>query len=326
MIHYRSFLNWDPPAIAEIWRAQPPLRGRLQAITPAMLEELVFAKPYFDRQGFIVASDGTRPVGFVHAALGASEDEATLSADQGAICQLMVAPHARKGEIEAELLAAGENYLRQKGVRQIFGGCRYPANPFYLGLYGGSDLPGVLASDLTFANLLRAYDYREGSRRLLLSRTLEQFKAPVSGKLIQLRLTHRVSSMHVIPDTWWDACVWVHADWTRHELRRKNADDVLVSATFWDVMPLSREWGVHVAGLVRIDDTEEAREAGLTTLLLSEALVQVQKQGVTLVDAQAPASDASLVSLLTQLGLAEYDAGLGFVKEASQQGPLPRAS
>ncbi len=317
MIHYRSFLNWDPPAIAEIWRSQPPLRGRLQAITPAMLEELVFAKPYFDRHGFILAIDGARPVGFVHAALGASDDESDLSGDQGAICLLMAAPHARKGEIEAELLAAGENYLRQKGVRQIFGGCRYPANPFYLGLYGGSDLPGVLASDQTFANLLRAYDYRDGGRRLLMSRTLERFKAPVTGKLIQLRLTHRVSSVHVLPDTWWNACVWVHAEWTRFELRRKNADDVLVSATFWDVMPLAREWGVHAAGLVRIDDTEEAREAGLTMLLLSESLVQIQKQGKTLIDAQVAAGNASLIAVLTQLGLTEYDAGIGFAKEAT---------
>ena len=316
MILYRSFLNWDPPAIAEIWRSQPPLRGRLQAITPAMLEEFVFAKPYFDRHGFILAVDESRPVGFVHAALGSSEDESALSSDQGAICQLMAAPHPRKGEIEAELLSAGENYLRQKGVRQIFGGCRYPANPFYLGLYGGSDLPGVLASDLTLANLLRSYDYRDCGRRLLMSRTLERFKAPVSGKLLQLRLTHRVEDVHVLPDTWWSACVWVHADWTRYELKRKNADDVLVSATFWDVMPLAREWGVRAAGLVRIDDTEEAREAGLTMLLLSEAVVQMQRQGVALLDAQTPASDASLVGLLQQLGLAEYDAGIWFVKEA----------
>lgn len=316
MIHYRSFLNWDPPAIAEIWRSQPPLRSRLQAVTPAMLEELVFAKPYFDRDGLIVAADGARPVGFVHAALGTSEDEGSLSTDEGAICQLMVAPHSRKPEIEAELLAAGENFLRRKGVRQIFGGCRYPANPFYLGLYGGSDLPGVLASDLTFANLLRAYDYRDCGRRLLFSRTLDRFKTPITGKLVQLRLTHRVSSVHVLPDTWWNACVWVHADWTRYELRRKNADDVLVSATFWDVMPLARQWGVHAAGLVGIDDTEEARAEGLTMLLLSEALVQIEKQGITLIDAQAAASDTSLVALLTQLGLAEYDAGIGLVKEA----------
>lgn len=314
MIHYRSFQNWDPPALAEIWRSQPPLRGRLQAITPALLEELVFAKPYFDRHGLIAAVDGARPVGFVHAALGANEEETALSPDQGTICQVMVAPHPRKAEIEAELLAAGENYLRQKGVRQIFGGCRYPVNPFYLGLYGGSDLPGVLASDAAMVNLLRAYDYRECGRRLLLSRPLDRFKPPLSGKLVQQRLTHRVTSVHVLPDTWWDACVWVHADWTRFELRRKHGDDVLISATFWDVLPLARDWGVHAKGLVRIDDTEEARAEGLTTLLLSESLAHLQKQGVTLFEAQAATQDASLLTILRQLGLAEYDAGLMFEK------------
>jgi ribosomal protein S18 acetylase RimI-like enzyme len=314
LIHYRSFQNWDPPALAEIWRSQPPLRGRLQSITPSLLEELVFAKPYFDRHGLIVAADGARPVGFVHAAVGASEDESSLSSDQGTICQLIVAPHPRKGEIEAELLTAGENYLHRKGVRQIFGGCRFPVNPYYLGLYGSSELPGVLASDTAMSNLLRAYGYREGSRRLLWSRPLDRFKPQLSGKLVQLRLTHRVSSVHVLPDTWWDACVWVHADWTRYELRRKNGDDVLISATFWDLLPLGRDWGVHAKGLVRIDDTEEARAEGLTLLLISESLINLQKQGVTLFEAQAAANDESLLALFQQLGLTEYDAGVMFEK------------
>jgi GNAT superfamily N-acetyltransferase len=316
LIHYRPFQNWDPPALAEVWRSQPPLRGRLQSITPALLEELVFAKPYFDRYGFMVAVDGARPVGFVHAALGASDDETSLSTDQGTICQVMVAPHPRKAEIEAELLAAGENYLRRHGVRQIFGGCRFPVNPFYLGLYGSSELPGVLASDVAMTNLLRGYGYRECGRRLLLSRPLDRFKPPVTGKLVQLRLMHRTTSVHVLPETWWDACVWVHAEWTRFELRRKHSDDVLISATFWDVLPLARDWGVHAKGLVRIDDTEEAREEGLTTLLLGESLLSLQKQGATLLEAQAAANDESLLALLRQFGLAEYDAGLMFVKES----------
>lgn len=316
MIHYRPFQNWDPPALAEVWRSQPPVRGRLQSITPALLEELVFAKPYFDRHGFIVAVDGARPIGFVHAAPGASDDETTVSSEQGTICQVMVAPHPRKAEIEAELLAAGENYLRSRGIKQIFGGCRFPVNPFYLGLYGGSELPGVLASDTTMTNLLRACGYRECGRRLLLSRSLDRFKPPVTGKLIQLRLMHRVSPAHVIPDTWWDACVWVHAEWTRYELRRKHGDDVLISATFWDVLPLARDWGVHAKGLVRIDDTEEARAEGLTTMLLAESLTSMQKQGTTLVEAQAAANDETKLALLRQLGLAEYDTGVMFVKES----------
>jgi GNAT superfamily N-acetyltransferase len=315
LIRYRSFQNWDPPALAEIWRSQPPIRGRLQAITPALLEELVFAKPYFDRHGLIVAVDGARPVGFVHAAFGASDDESSIATDQGTICLLMVGPHERKAEIEAELLSAAEDYLRQRGARQLFAGSRYPVNPFYLGLYGSSDLPGVLASDVPMINLLRSYDYVEFGRRLLLSRSLERFKPPAGTRQLQLRMTHTVTSTGVLPDTWWDSCVWVHADWTRYELRRKNAGDVLISATFWDVLPLGRSWGVHAKGLVRVDDTEEARAEGLTTFLLASAVTDLARQGSSLIEAQAAANDVSLLAVLRELGLAEYDAGILFVKQ-----------
>jgi hypothetical protein len=51
LIRYRPFQNWDPPALAEIWRSQPPIRGRIQTVTPPLLEKYVFAKPWFDRHG-----------------------------------------------------------------------------------------------------------------------------------------------------------------------------------------------------------------------------------------------------------------------------------
>ena len=55
MIHYRPFLNSDPPALAEIWRSQSPSRALIQLMTPAVLDDLVLSKAYFDRQGLILA-------------------------------------------------------------------------------------------------------------------------------------------------------------------------------------------------------------------------------------------------------------------------------
>src|SRR6476469_711267 len=71
LIRYRPFENRDPPGLAEIWRTQRPIRGRMQAVTPQVLEKHVFAKPWFDRHGLIVACDGPRLVGFAHAGFGA---------------------------------------------------------------------------------------------------------------------------------------------------------------------------------------------------------------------------------------------------------------
>ena len=58
MIRYRPFENRDPPGLAEIWRTQRPIRGRIQAVTPQLIEEHVLAKPWFDREGLIVAAKG----------------------------------------------------------------------------------------------------------------------------------------------------------------------------------------------------------------------------------------------------------------------------
>ena len=47
----------------------------------------------------------------------------------------------------------------------------------------------------------------------------------------------------------------------------------VISATFWEIQPLSQGWGVRSVGLVNLDDTPEARDAGLSLFLLSESRV-----------------------------------------------------
>jgi GNAT superfamily N-acetyltransferase len=316
LIRYRPFQNCDPPALADIWRSQPPLRGRMQGVTPLLLEELIFARPYFDRNGLIVALDADRPVGFVHAGFGASDDLSTLDKSLGTTCHLLVAPHAQRAQIQAELLRASENYLAASGVRQLFGGGAFPVNPFYLGLYGGSRLPGVLTSDVEQTVLFQNAGYREQERRILLSRPLATFRPPIDRRLMQLRRRCVVTAVHdVTPDNWWESCVWMHANWTRYELRFRDSEDPLISATFWDILPLSKSWGVQAVGIVRVEDTPEARTEGMTTFLLAEAILDLHRGGAALLETQAFAKDASLRALYKELGLAEYDEGVLFVKE-----------
>jgi hypothetical protein len=318
LIRYRPFQNWDPPALAEIWRSQPPLRGRMQGLTPRLLEELIFARPYFDREGLIVAVDSERPVGFVHAGFGASDDLGSLDKSLGTTCQLLVAPHEERAQIQADLLRASEAYLAASGVRQLFGGAAFPLNPFYLGLYGGSRLPGVLTSDLEQTTLLKNAGYREKERRLLLNRPLANFRPPVDRRLMQLRRRCEVTAVHdVTPDNWWESCVWMHATWTRYELRFKDSADALISATFWDILPLSKSWGVQAVGMVRIEDTPEARAEGMSTFLLAEAFLDLQRGGAALMETQAFARDTALLALFKELGLGAYDEGVLFVKEGA---------
>jgi hypothetical protein len=197
----------------------------------------------------------------------------------------------------------------------LYAGCQFPFNPYYLGLYGGSELPGVLASDLRLRELIEGSNYRESRRRLLLQRPLAGFRAPIDAKLLQVRRKFQLAPpQEALPDNWWEACVWSHADWWRYDLTLKHGGEPIVSATFWDVLPLSKAWGVRTMGLVHLDDTPEARTEGLTTFLLGEILRQLQSGGIAQVEAQAAESDQSLLDIFKLLGFVEYDRGGLFCK------------
>jgi hypothetical protein len=214
-----------------------------------------------------------------------------------------------------ELLGAAEDYLCRRGATQIYGGCQFPFNPFYLGVYGSSDVPGVLATDLEFLSLLSGAGYRQQSRRTLWRRTLAGFRAPVDRQWMQVRRRFVAAPPRdVLPENWWDACVWAHHDWTRCDLTLAGGGEPVISATLWDVEPLARDWGLQTVGLVRLDDTPEARDEGLSGFLLGEVMRQYQTQGYAAIEAQAAATDASLAEILTKLGLENYDEATLWVK------------
>jgi GNAT superfamily N-acetyltransferase len=315
LIRYRAFENRDPPGLAEIWRTQRPIRGRIQAVSSQLIEEHVLAKPWFDRQGLIVACEGARPVGFVHAGFGADCAHQNLDRSEGTTCLLLVAPHENRPMIAQELLAASEDYLRRGGAKQLHAGSLYPLNPYYLGMYGGSDVAGVLASNVGLVHLLTASGYQPQIRRVLAGRTLAGFRAPVDRKQMQVRRKFKVAGPStVVPDNWWDACVWALHEWTRFDLLLPGGTEPLISATFWDVEPLGRNWGVQTVGLVKLEDTPEARQEGLTTYLLADALRQFQSAGYGQFEAQAGVGGESLRGIFAELGLREYDEGALWIK------------
>lgn len=279
-------------------------------MTPALWENIVLAKPYFDRQGLIVACDGARPIGFVHTGFGAAADHESLDYSAGTICQLLTVPHPHQPTTALELLSAGEDYLRKRGAKTIHAGCSAPLNPFYVGLYGSSDVPGVLASDHAARELFSAGGYLDGPPRVLAHRTISEYKPPVTGQLLQVKRKFVVSQVgEVMPTTWWDNCVWSNGVWQRFQLSARESAEPLIAATFWEIQPLAQAWGVRTVGLVNIEDTPEARAAGLTLFLLSESLRMFAEQKIASFEAQYPADDAPLAAIFKQLGLAEYDRG-----------------
>lgn len=310
LTEFRSFRNIDPPALAELWCHHPPLRALMQPMSVDVFERVVLSKPYFDRDGLIVATRDGRILGFAHAGFGC-DSQGGLSFERGATCMLMVAPPERTGTLGRDLLQRSEEYLRRAGAQRLSAGPVFPADAFYLGLYGGSELPGVLASDTWLLELYAGAAYREIGRRVILQRELAGFRAPMDRHLMQIRRSlHVEAEVDPAPRSWWEACTFGQTDRSRYHLKQRRGQDTVGSVTYWDLEPLASSWGVHAAGLWQWELHDADSRPGIELFLLAESIRQLQADGVTLVEVQVPAEDSARLQLFERLGFQQVDEGI----------------
>lgn len=316
MLRYQTFRNTDPPALAAIWRSRHGQRGLLQTVSPDLFEQFVFAKLYFDYDGLLLAWDEHSPVGFAHAGFGPDERENRISTEMGVTCLVVVRPEYEEAEVAEGLLERCESYLRRRGAKVLYGGGIRPLNPFYQGLYGGSELPGVLDSDLVACRLYRSRGYREIERTLVFQRDLESFQPPMNRGQIQIRRS-MVLGVRVDPParTWWEACTTGDFDLTRFELHSR-AGKALAHATVRNMEPMDVAGTVRAVGLIDLDVADGHRRQGLAAFLLTEVLRQFARQGVAIVEAQAMQHNVAAVGLYRKLGFRQVDAGIVFRKDA----------
>ena len=311
MIHYRSFRNTDPPALVDIWRSHANVPGLAQPMSVPRLEQLVLAKPYFDHDGLIVALADEQPIGFAHAGFGPNEDETGLCVDPGVTCVLLVHPHPEHDEIERELLARCETYLTRRGAKVLYAGAIQPLTPFYLGLYGGSELPGILNSDAQSLSLYKAHDYEEIDRVCVLQCDLTCSRTVFNRRQLHLRREMRVTVTYDPPTTsWWEAVTLGDVERTRFELTRSADGILLASVNFWNMEPLASSWGIRAAGMMELDVVAEERRAGIATCLLGEAFRCLKAEGVTQVEAQTMIQNKPAQALYESFGFQQVDEGV----------------
>src|SRR5437870_8502841 len=89
---YRCFRNTDAPGLVRVWNECFTGRGAVRLRNSGALEDRVFAKPYFDPAGLIVAEEAGECAGFVHAGVGPNEAGTELATAAGVVCVLGVRP------------------------------------------------------------------------------------------------------------------------------------------------------------------------------------------------------------------------------------------
>jgi GNAT superfamily N-acetyltransferase len=315
-IHYRPFRNSDPPALVAVWRSRAGQPELNPAVDVEIFQQFVLAKTYFDPQGLILACDGDNVLGFAHAAFGANDTEDGISTELGTTALLMVRPDCDTAQVAAGLLENAEAYLCRRGAKVIYGGGIRPLNGFYLGLYGGSELPGVPESDSVAHQAFASHGYREIDRTLLFHRNLSTFEAVVDRHQMQVR---RQMVVEVLVDpplrSWWEACTLGPFDLVRFALVPRTGGSAVATATFrrMELMPASLQ--PPSLGLIEVWVEESARRRGLAIFLLSEAFRQFIREGTREVEVQAMQHNLAAQGLYRKLGFQQFGQGSVFRKE-----------
>ena len=316
MLRFRTFCNSDPPLLAEIWRSRGSPHGLPCVVTSGLLEQFVFSRPYFDYEGLIIAIDGERAVGFAHAGFGPNQAKDAISTELGTTCLLMVCPDCAEAKVAAGLLEKSEEYLLRRGTKVIYGGAIAPLNAFYLGLYGGSELPGVLQSDAVSRNIYNASGYKEIDRAVIFQADVHSFRAPMTRQLMQVRRRMIVKTLVDHPtQNWWEACTLGNFDLTRYTLHTRSGTSTVAHATLRNMDPTAMPGSGGNVGLIDLQVDSRYRRQGLVSFLLSEIFHQLARQGVAAVEAQTMRNNSAAMGLYRKLGFQEVDQGIVFRKQ-----------
>lgn len=310
MLHFRPFLNTDPPALVEIWRDQKRFPGLVSSIAVSNLEELLLGKPYFDPAGLILAFDDERPLGFVHAGFADRHDGDDIDVETGIVSQLRVIPCEQEAEVLSGLMTRALEYLKQAGSKEAYFGSCFPSSPFYLGFYGGSRIQGLVEDDEVANKACEQFSFEEVSRVTIFRRSLVGFRTVVDRNQMQVRRAFQIrADADPSLKTWCEACTMGRNMRMRFSLIDRKDESVRGSVSYWDMEPIATSWGVLAMGMYNLKVDDEARRAGLATFLVGESLRHLASQSVGIVEAQTVSTNSATCGLLQKLGFEQVSEG-----------------
>lgn len=316
MVAYRHFRNADPPHVVRLWNESNLGRGAAQSVSCDEFDGLVIAQTYFDPAGMILATDNDKVVGFVHAGFSANQTKSEISKDTGIICAVIVDPDYRRQGIGRELIRQAEEYLIKSGAKRILAGGADPNDPFYCGLYGGSEPAGFLESDPAAAPFFKALNYVPVERHLVFQRQL----GPGGPEVMCVRLINakRQSKLAAAtayePKDWWWSTRHGRLDSMHLGLLPKSGGPLMAKVCVVGLDLYLTGWKLRAIGISNLQVSENQRRKGYGQLLLDEVCRRVREDMIQLAEAHALETDAGGIAVLKSAGFHQVDAGVVFAK------------
>jgi ribosomal protein S18 acetylase RimI-like enzyme len=308
---FRPYRNTDSPALADLWNQGLPERGVVRPLTVHEFDALVMGKLGFEREGLIVAERDGRVVGYAHAGFGPVQERGPshrLDFSMGTVALMVLEPGLDEPEIEAGLFQEAEHYLRQRGAEVIYAGGRHPLDPFYWGIYGGSEFAGVLGTHESFHRAALRRGYQPMAQAVLLELELADLP-PADPRAILLRRQVRFESAEdVLPDGWWQALAIGLFRPSRFALVDRATGEPIARAMTWDVAcGVGIDDGRPRTALIGLEVVPPRRRQGFGRLLVAEIARHCREQYAEVLLAQTDQTNAAALALYASLDFEPVD-------------------
>jgi ribosomal protein S18 acetylase RimI-like enzyme len=314
VIQYRTFRNTDPPGLVHIWNQCFLNRGAVAFRGSTLIEYCLFAKPYFDPAGLLVALDEQEPVGFILTGFGPTADSSALDPSTGVICTLGVLPDHRRRGIATELLRLGEEHLRGRGATRLFAGPLAPRNPFTFALYGGSNSPGFLDSDPDARPFFEKHGYQLSDTTSVLRRSLEDPLALADVRFSSYRQKYEIHARSLPARQWYREGVFGPIEVVEYRLLDRQTHAEVGHAQLWEMETFRPRWNDHGVAINELEIVADQRRRGLGKFLLAQIIRHLQEQFFTLVEMHVAESNSAGLELAGLLGFRPIDTGRCFTK------------
>jgi ribosomal protein S18 acetylase RimI-like enzyme len=215
---------------------------------------------------------------------------------------LIVEPGFDDPLLVAELVAAAENYLRSQGAKVVYAGGLFPLNPFYWGVYGGSEGSGVLSRHEAFHRALTALGYEPVSTTVLLEADLTA-PEPRDPRTALIRRQARVEFLDdALPSNWWQNLALGEFQLMKARLLSRTDGTQIAQAHAWDMSWFGRLDSRSRIGLIDLEVVAHERRKGYGRFLVGEIFRRARENMISCVAVQTASTNQPALSLYESLG------------------------
>ena len=221
---------------------------------------------------------------------------------------LMTRNSCSEGSIAGDLLDGCEAYCRTRGSQRIYAMGAPHLSPFYLGLYGGCQIPGVLRNQADVRGVFDRAGYETIDHTLVMHCPLADGAIPIDRSQHLLRRNYDIEAAVNPPNrTWCEAATLGPFARIQFDLIDQTGARPTGEVRVWDMQPLATAWNITVAGLVDMNLSDQQPDIETFRFFIGEVSRFLHRRSIALLEAQYSYQDERAAEVFPGLGFTQVD-------------------